>query len=395
MKIVIIARHFPPEISGGARRPNMLHHSLAALGHDVFVIAPRLPKGVSGLAVDHPATARSDDGIVRPPTTPDPIWRVWQRRLLLWPDPERWWANRVVRTVDAALIDFAPDLIITTSPPESTHHAGAVLSERLGCDWIADFRDSWLEQPLMAERRPGLTRAWRRWGEARIARKWIRRTALATAPTHAILSELDRLGPPRRMHLYPQLATPIPTGPRAPITTWDEAAPETIRLLHTGSFSLSDPDRTLSPVLDALDRRAAEAVHLYVAGRLSEAEAEAIKAHPRAHWLGLISTDTAQQLQTEADGLLLLAAPGTTAVPGKLSEYQNAGTPILAMGSGPWREEAHLGNQVQWESLARRKRRKRRKNNSGSVDGTTEISMMEAMTETHALLQAFEEARKI
>lgn len=347
MRIALIARHFPPAISGGVRRPAVLRESLMGLGHRVFVIAPRLAEGVDGYCVPHPAEGRDDSGISRPSTQRDPRWRRLQRDLLLWPDPDRWWANKVIGQAGAAIEAFAPDIIITTSPPESAHYVGLVLSQRLRCRWIADFRDSWLKQALMPERQ----RLLRRIGERRLARRWISQADLITAPTEFILKEMSELGKPRLTHLYPQLSLAQTDGPRDPLPAWDNAPDGTIRVLHTGSFSLSDPERRLQPVLDSFSAEAPDQGRLFIAGRLSEAEHGLIKDRADAVWLGLLHSGTSQRLQTEADALLLVASPGTNAVPGKLAEYVQAGVPIIVHGHGPWRASVHIPMSISFADL--------------------------------------------
>ncbi len=46
------------------------------------------------------------------------------------------------------------DLIFSTSPPESTHIIGSMLSRLSGKKWIADFRDLWTQKKIVAYRPP-------------------------------------------------------------------------------------------------------------------------------------------------------------------------------------------------------------------------------------------------
>ncbi len=46
------------------------------------------------------------------------------------------------------------DLIFSTSPPESTHMIGRMLSRISGKKWIADFRDLWTQKKIVAYRPP-------------------------------------------------------------------------------------------------------------------------------------------------------------------------------------------------------------------------------------------------
>ena len=347
MRILLVARHYPPAISGGARRPAMLAQALRQLSHDVFVIAPRLLQGENGLAVSHPAESRDQDGVARKTGAPDPAWRRAQRLLTLWPDPERWWADRVIEKADDAVRRFGPDLVITTSPPESIHHAGYHWAQTLDCLWMADFRDSWLADPMMPERRL----AFRRIGERWLFRRWLGRVDLATAPSAFIENELEALRPSLRTFRFKQVSET----PRARTTHdmpgWDDLPDGTIRLLHSGSFTQSDPKRQLAPVLDRLQSEAPPQARLCIAGWLSESERAEVEAHTQAVWLGLVPRRDVLGLQLEADALLLIAADGATAVPGKLSEYRAAGRPIVALGDGPWHNALETDWTVQLDQL--------------------------------------------
>lgn len=46
------------------------------------------------------------------------------------------------------------DLILSTSPPESTHFIGMLLSKFTGKKWVADFRDLWTQKKIVAYRPP-------------------------------------------------------------------------------------------------------------------------------------------------------------------------------------------------------------------------------------------------
>ena len=350
MKIAIIARHFPPSISGGARRPHVLVKSLELLGHETFTIAPQLPDDVHGLAVMHPEEEYEDTGIVRPPLKKDPIWRIWQRNFLLWPDPDRWWANQVVEKATETLARFKPDILITTSPPESIHHAGFILSTHLQIKWIGDFRDSWLNSPLRVERE----NVWRKYGETLFARKCLKQVDLICAPTNAILNEMKSYAPKAKTYLYPQLAFPPSSVNKKPfIRGWSDLPSNAVKLLHLGSFSLSDPGRIITRTLTSFfnARQKNPALHLCLAGRLSEDEYTKARSYENVHCLGLVKPEIAASLFSDASALLLVARDGTTAVPGKLSEYALTGCPIIVIGDGPWRQIAEIPNEIEFDQL--------------------------------------------
>ena len=40
------------------------------------------------------------------------------------------------------------DVILTNSPPHSTHFAGIALSKLTGLPWVTDFKDGWIVDPF-------------------------------------------------------------------------------------------------------------------------------------------------------------------------------------------------------------------------------------------------------
>ena len=112
-------------------------------------------------------------------------------------------------------------------------------------------------------------------------------------------------------------------------------------LLHSGRFTLSHPERRIEPVLEAFAKARVELpnARLHLVGRLTQAEIEAVSASPNnAHVTlhGEVAYDSALAMQSAADGLVLFQQ-GTSALPGKLSEYLLSQAPILVVGTGPWR----------------------------------------------------------
>ncbi|MBY0422923.1 MAG: hypothetical protein K2Q06_11515, partial [Parvularculaceae bacterium] len=139
MRLLLIARHYPPAVSGGARRPFLLARALRSRGCEVFVVAPSLPDGEPGRVVPHP----NRDAGTAPPAPPG--WRDHARDWLLWPDPDIRWSRRAAAAALAA--DFAPDWVWTTAPPESIHIGGLLMKRSRGARWLADVRDHWLDRP--------------------------------------------------------------------------------------------------------------------------------------------------------------------------------------------------------------------------------------------------------
>ncbi|PHS21229.1 MAG: hypothetical protein COA85_13225 [Robiginitomaculum sp.] len=326
--IILFARHFPPHVSGGARRPYYLVKALQDLGCRVFVVAPALPDGIEGIAVPHvqpdPVT-----GIPLPPGLRDHL-RDW----LLWPDPDIRWTKRAIHAAQKA-IPFQPDWVITTSPPESIHYAGQYFKNTTGCHWFADMRDHWLVRPFRRQRESTI----RNFIERRIASKMLRQADLISTVNHAIAEEMHRyVCEPGKVFVLPHFSILEES-----IAPDDEITlpANKVNLVYTGSFSLSDPDCNIGDTLDVFARATAQnqALHLHIAGRLSAAEEEQIQASNCADKItlyGVLSLQQSHALQNAAHALVLAGSAHALTPPGKAAEYAVRAKPIVAITEAQW-----------------------------------------------------------
>ena len=326
MRLLIVARHFPPAVSGGARRPHYIARELVAQGHEVCVIAPEPSPGVPVAVVAHHHVGPD----LAAPVTRASDARSYLRRWML-PDPDIRWALRASRVA----LPFAPDWIHTTSPPESSHVAGWLLKRRFRCRWSADFRDHWLDHPLYGVRARGGPRVAI---ERKLARVLLRRADVLMATTDSIAGEISRLtGGDRTVSVLEHAADPPPE----PAPLEDEA----IHIVHTGSFALSDPGRGIAPVLEGFAAAGDDRLRLHLIGYLREDERALVAASPASSRIvvhGALDYEIARSFQAAADILLLVTAPDAAHVPGKLAEYRTAAKPILAIGGGAWLDQAQI-----------------------------------------------------
>ncbi|MBI2372394.1 MAG: glycosyltransferase [Deltaproteobacteria bacterium] len=133
----ILTRDFPPHPSGGVRRAGALTEQLRRLGFAVTVISsngnpdqtyPAIAARLKQLA----AAAR--------------LGRAFRQAVRLSPLPDESaldWPGILAATRKLE----RPDLIVATAPPHSLFLAAEVLARRLGCRWVADFRDPWTRYP--------------------------------------------------------------------------------------------------------------------------------------------------------------------------------------------------------------------------------------------------------
>ncbi len=326
IRFLLVARHYPPHITGAARRLSGLAASLRKRGHVVLVVAPDIDND-QGLAVWHPMPAPFPSDDDKPPSLfgqAKDFLRTW----LLWPDPDIRWSRRAFNALEH-VGEF--DVIITSSPPESIHMVGRWFkAARPDVLWLADFRDSWFAYPLRKE----LRFPWRRMVERRIAKRIASGADLVFGVNDEITAEIAAMGARARARTLPH-ATPAFTGTPH---RFDGKGPH---LVHTGSFSLSDPNRKISNLLRAFEtaqeRHPELALHL--AGRLTQqeqADVEASSSRQAIYLYGQILPAKAAAMQAGADALVLAGGAKATAPPGKFAEYSGMGKFVIAVENGPW-----------------------------------------------------------
>jgi len=326
--MLLLARHYPPAISGGARRPYLLTQGLRNLGARVFVVAPSLPDGEAspdmGLVVPHPNRDPQPGSGAEHKKTARDFARDW----LLWPDPDIRWCMRAAKAAEAVL-PWPPDWVWTTSPPESAHAAGAYLKRRLKARWLADFRDTWLDRPHRQDRRA----LHRRIGET-IAARWMLPAAdLVSAVDPVVAADAQRLGaraPKVLAHFAPNAfpaPAKFPTG--------------RVHIVHAGSIELSDPQCRIEDLLQPFAKARVQNpdLMLHLVGRLSAREAalavqsEGVTAH------GPTPYERALSCIAGADALIFVASGKMHVPPSKIVEYLATDKPIIACGQGPWRQD--------------------------------------------------------
>jgi glycosyltransferase involved in cell wall biosynthesis len=202
------------------------------------------------------------------------------------------------------------------------------LKRKYRCRWVADFRDSWFEEPLRPERQGSTVR---RNIERFLARRLMPAIDATIAVSDFVGDEVAGLCPgvPAATIGYfaeaPAKATDLPGGE--------------VHVVHTGSFALSDPRRRIEPVLEAFEAAANPKLRLHLVGRLSTDEIGRVHLSSLIDQItvtGAVPRETARSYQGAADVLLLVAVPDSQRVPGKIAEYQSAGRPVLAVGGGAW-----------------------------------------------------------
>lgn len=332
MRILVVSLYWPPAGGAGVQRPLKLAGHLAAMGHEVHVLAPDDPKWLH-----RDETLRSPDGVTvhrarnigpraRRPAEELRAARGLQRarvragvaaRALLVPDASVLWNATAIRAATGIVRRREIDVVLTTSPPGSVHLVGAAVRRRTGAAWVADLRDSLVSH---AHRRREVR------GERRLARLVARRASAIACASNAIAAETAALSP---------------SGPVRVIGNgcdFDDFEPlayergERFRITHAGSFfGRRDP----RPFLDALARVEGPVARFVGDFRSRDSEhADALGLGDRLELLPYRSHAEALALQRDSDALLLLIPEadgrGRGVLSGKVFEYLAAGRPILA-----------------------------------------------------------------
>jgi len=157
VKALIVSFYFPPAGGGGVQRPLKLAQYLPAMGIETHVLAPDDPRWVHrdeglrmptqawvhraryvGVSGGKPSEVLAGtDGIERALTQA----RLQLRRLVL-PDENATWAVTAIPAGIKLVRDHDIDVVVSTSPPPSTHLIAAAIARATGARWVADLRDS-------------------------------------------------------------------------------------------------------------------------------------------------------------------------------------------------------------------------------------------------------------
>ncbi|MFI5370072.1 MAG: glycosyltransferase [Candidatus Eisenbacteria bacterium] len=347
-RVLVLAYFFPPLAGGGVHRVLSFTRHLPAAGWSCTVVCAgaddywvrdpslldRVPDGTEVLRVPGgtPLAAwmrarRSSDDAARA-RRPAGTFAAARRLadLVLLPDPYRGWARRAARVARARVAAGGVDVLLTSSPPDSTHLAGLELSRDTGLPWVADFRDPWIGLHFLRPPTP-----WHAARQRAMERAVVTGADLVLAASRTHLDDLRALSP-RRLELLPNGYEPAPDG----------AIPgrgSRFTMTFTGtSFHM----RQTSVFLDAMalwlaaEPDARPRVRVVLAGPYESgqrAHAGALGLDDVVEFPGPLPHRETRALQSGADLLLLWKPEGPgyrTMVPGKLYEYLDTGRPVLA-----------------------------------------------------------------
>ena len=326
----MLAYFFPPLGGAGVQRTLKFVKYLAPLGWRATVVSTRsrlYPARDPTLLEEVPDTTR----VVRTPALPMAHWlslvayRLRMMRAfawLTWPDGGFGWLPfAVVSGLRAARRD-RPDVVYSTSPPQSAHLAALVVHRLTGIPWVADFRDEWAADAHRADQPAALSRL-----AARVER------AITTRAARVVVAAdyFELAGAPAGDHVE------ILNGVDAADLPGDDVGPDPDRfvLAYVGTlYGIRNPE----PVLRALARlteRGAVDRDRVVVRLVGSIWLEGFEPPPgiAVEVTGYLDHVRAVEEMCRATALLLYVPGATLAPSGKLFEYLASGRPLLCVAN--------------------------------------------------------------
>jgi len=355
-RMLLVARHFPPDFAIGSLRPRRIAVHLRRFGWSIDVLTVRelyldgidetLCEGLedAGIHRTHeinprawshwlrPVRSTRGEAVSAPPREAGRRARAaaWARRLGSWlaarlEIPDRWCGWVPVAVVAGAMLP-RPDVILATAPAFSNLIVGRLLAARFGAPLVLDYRDPW--NPL--ERRNDLPR-FRVRLEARLEQWCLAGATEIVATTPGIAGEIAAIA-----------------GHPVKVVT-NACEPERFQCVERRRFDRPTivyagglyGDRKLDPILNAMarlrdaGRLAPEDIRLLYMGRTPEEATEATASRGLQDFVEIHGVQPAREALAATAGatcnLSLVGAAHTRQIPAKIFEHIAAGRPMLAV----------------------------------------------------------------
>ena len=266
--------------------------------------------------------------------------------LLTFPDNTLLWSYEVTQYIESNLNITDYDVIYTTAGPYSAHIIGAYMKNKYGIPWIADYRDQWSANPLVADRENVTYKLLLQ----------LEKNLLGIADHNITVSPSARIDYIRRLHVPEDKISVITNG-------YDEADfkdisyPSTRNEKFTLTYSgiLYMQARTLKPVIIALNQLcednliARDKIYIQVIGTINQMNDDLIKSYKfdkNFVFRGYLSHHETLRYNVNSDILLLLVgdtAVHKSSITGKIFDYLRSCRPILALVP----EDSDAGNIIQ------------------------------------------------
>ena len=263
------------------------------------------------------------------------FWYLWRALILIFSPVDEFfvWTNKILSGFDFRKYIGDVDLVISTSPPNSSHIAAYKISKKYSIPLITDFRDGWLDEPL----------------EQKLAKiRFLRRKEVdweKTVITHSskifVTSETwKEMLVSRFSNISEKIKILTNAYPDFDFLN-DTASKDKVSLLYTGRFAGSSKKRSLDLLLNPLYhilKRNEEEFEITLLSDLRREEFALFNKWKKEFASNNIALNLYAHLPrikmfefiNQSSGLLLLSA-GYGPLPSKLFEYVKSGKPIFAV----------------------------------------------------------------
>jgi len=341
VKVLLVSMYWPPAGGAGVQRPLKFATHLPALGIETHVLAPDDPKWLHRDDELRPPTqafvhrarylgpkARLPSEELRGLTGVDLAVaqaRLAGRRLLL-PDASVTWAPTAIPAAVRIVRSEGIDAVVTTSPPLSMNLIGAGVKRLTGVRWVADQRDSLVQNADRRFERKAVQAKEK--ALERVVRLVARHADGVVAVSDSIADEIRAYEPAGEVRV-------IPNGSDFDDFAGLEYRPgERFRITHTGSFFGKRNPRAFLSALASSDL--ADVVARFVGDfrSIDREWVQGLDLGDRLELLDYLPHRRALELQRDSEANLLLlpeaGGRGKVVPSGKIFEYLAAERPILA-----------------------------------------------------------------
>lgn len=280
----------------------------------------RQPKSLTRANKDRPVGSNSWKGKLK----------AFLRDVLAVPDSSiLWYPGALIQSLAVAR-RCRPDVVISSSPPFTSHMVGRHIARRLGVPWVADMRDGFTDNPYVFRSH------WRRRLDEQIEKRVLSAAnVIPTVSVGLVKSLSSRFG--ENVVLIRNGFTHTDTGPETAHSA-TQLTPDKLNILHTGSLYSGhrDPSQLFLALRSLGDEAGEVRVHFYGVDSSVAADLAAkhqIQDSVFAH--GHVTRQESLSLQRKADVLLLILGESSDehgVVTSKIFEYLAAERPILLLG---------------------------------------------------------------
>lgn len=262
---------------------------------------------------------------------------LWVRGNFFIPDARKNWVKPSVTYLTSVLNDEQINTVITTGPPHSVHLIGLKLKEKLGVNWVSDFRDPWTSIGYHKKLRLSKSSAKKH--------KYLEHLVLNSADSIIVTSNTTKK---EFVEITDKPVEVITNGFDGAIAN-EAALDKKFTISHIGSLLTGRNPENLWQVLSELCHENEDFknnLSLQFIGVVSEDVLQTIYKYNLKSYvnlIGYVSHKKALKYQEKSQVLLLseIDSPDTIGIiAGKLFEYMRAKRPILAIGPIGWEVSA-------------------------------------------------------